>query len=71
MKSDDYSTGRHFWTHFLCGLVIGGGVGTWTCCDMFDSGLCNLALVGGIALVVALGAGMWGDSFWYLFLSGL
>jgi hypothetical protein len=71
MKGDSYSTGRHFWIHFWCGLVVGGGVGAWISCDLFESTYACFALGAGLALTFALCAGYWGDSFWYFFLEGL
>jgi hypothetical protein len=71
MKGDNYSTGRHFWTHFWCGLVVGGGLGASISYDLFDNRWGCFALGAGIALAVALCAGFWGDSFWYIFLEGL
>jgi hypothetical protein len=64
MKGDDYMQGRHFWTHFWIGLVVGGFVGVRVSLELFDS---RAAIIGGsaaIALIFALAVGYWGDPLW-------
>jgi len=65
MKGDDYSSGRHFWTHFWCGLIIGGALGAWISWDMFQSRWASIGLAAAVALLFAYCAGKWGDTFWY------
>jgi hypothetical protein len=68
MKGDDYSKGRHFWTHFWCGLFVRGGWGAYLCWGEFTGLWGFLGATSAIAVVFAFCAGMWGDPFWYLFL---
>ncbi len=68
MKGDDYWNGRHFWTHFWFGLVLGGGWGACISWDSLHSLWARLAAAGAIGLGCALCAGLGGDAFWYLFL---
>lgn len=65
MKGDDYWQGRHFWTHFVCGLVVGGILGARIAWGMFGNVYANVALGGGIALLFALAVGYWGDRLWH------
>jgi hypothetical protein len=69
MERDDYFKGRHFWTHFWCGLVAGVAVGGWICWNMFNSRWACAGLAAGIALAFAYCAGKWGDPFWYWIIS--
>ena len=64
MKGDDYMQGRHFWTHFCCGLVVGGIWGAWICWGLFDSRLAFIGCTVAIALVFAFAVGYWGDPLW-------
>lgn len=64
MKGDDYMQGRHFWTHFWIGLVVGGFLGVRVSWDLFDSRLAFIGCAAGIALVFALAVGYWGDPLW-------
>lgn len=64
MKGDDYMQGRHFWTHFWCGLVGGGILGARIGWGAFESTLAGVGLGFGIALACALAAGYWGDPLW-------
>jgi hypothetical protein len=65
MKSDEYMLGgHHFWVHFWCGLVFGGGFGAWMFYGLFDNWAANVGLTALIALVFALCCGRWGDAAW-------
>jgi hypothetical protein len=64
MKGDDYMQGRHFWTHFVCGLAVGGILGWRISRGLFDSGWVSVGCGLAIALAFALAAGYWGDRFW-------
>jgi hypothetical protein len=65
MKKDDYVSGaHHYWVHFWCGLVFGAGLGAGISWDLFDSRGAFIASTAGIALVVAICCGRWGDSAW-------
>jgi hypothetical protein len=65
MKGDDYYTGRHFWTHFWCGLAVGGGLGAWLSWGMFASRWAVFGAAALFALLFGCCAGKWGDSFWF------
>jgi hypothetical protein len=69
MQRDDYWSGKHFWTHFCCGLVVGGGLGTWISWGMFVSRLACFGLAVGITVLFAYCAGKWGDAIWHWILS--
>lgn len=56
--------GRHFWTHFCCGLVVGGFLGARISWGLFESTLACIGLGFGIALAFALVVGYWGDPLW-------
>jgi hypothetical protein len=64
MKGDDYMQGRHFWTHFWIGLVVGGILGVRIGWGLFDSRLACIGCAVGIALVFACAVGYWGDPLW-------
>jgi hypothetical protein len=64
MKGDDYMPGRHFWTHFVCGLMVGGIVGTRIFWSVFDSRLPFIGCAAGFTLLFALAVGYWGDPLW-------
>jgi len=64
-KQDDYIAGaHHYWTHFWCGLIFGGGVGAWIGWGLFDGGwpLALTAVV--VAVATAYSSGRWGDRAW-------
>ena len=69
MQGDDYWSGKHFWTHFRCGLIVGGGLGAWISWGMFASHLACFGLAAAIMLLFAYCAGKWGDAFWSWVLS--
>jgi len=69
MQGDDYWNGKHFWTHFCWGLIVGGALGTWISWGMFASRLACFGVAGGITLFFAFCAGKWGDTFWHWILS--
>jgi len=64
MKGDDYMRGRHFWTHFWCGLVIGGIFGTRICWGLFDSRVVSIGCAAFVAVTFACAVGYWGDPLW-------
>ena len=66
MKGDDYMEGRHFWTHFWCGLVVGGIWGAYLFWSVFATGLAFIGATLAFAVVVALAVGYWGDPLWRL-----
>jgi len=57
-----------FWTHFWCGLFVGGGAGAWISWGLFASRLAFAASTAGIAVAFALLCGWWGDPAWNLLL---
>lgn len=65
MKADSYWTGRHFWVHFWCGLLVGGGLGAWISWGIFASPWACAGLAITIAVVFALCAAKWGDPCWH------
>ena len=64
MKGDDYMSGRHFWTHFWIGLVVGGVFGARVSLEFFDNRWTFIAGTIAIAMVFACAVGYWGDSLW-------
>jgi len=64
MKGDDYLHGRHFWTHFWIGLVIGGILGVRISWGFFDNRLAFIGCSAAMALIFALAVGYWGDPLW-------
>jgi hypothetical protein len=64
MKGDDYMQGRHFWTHFCLGLVVGGLLGVRVSWGVFDSCVAIIGCSVTVALVFALAVGYWGDPLW-------
>jgi hypothetical protein len=64
MKGDDYMKGRHFWTHFVCGLVVGGIVGARIFWSVFDSSIVFVGCTFVFAVIFALAVGYWGDPLW-------
>jgi Mg/Co/Ni transporter MgtE len=64
MKGDDYMKGRHFWTHFWIGLVVGGILGARISLWLFDSRTPCIISAVAIAVVFALAVGHWGDPLW-------
>ena len=64
MKADDNSERRRFWTHFWCGLVVGGGWGAFLSWGRFAGLWGFLVATSGVAVVFALCAGRWGSGFW-------
>ena len=64
MKGDDYWHGRHFWTHFWCGLIIGSLLGARISWGLFDSRWAFVGLTLTIGLVFAMAVGYWGDPLW-------
>jgi len=68
MKGDDYTRGRHFWTHFWCGLIVGGVLGARISWGLFDNRLAFVGCTAAIALVLAAAVGFWGDPLWRWFI---
>ena len=67
-----HGKGPHdFWTHFWCGMALGGAFGGWIGMDMFDRVWPVIVTAVGAGLVAAYSAGHWGDRFWYSLLDGL
>jgi hypothetical protein len=64
MKGDDYMQGRHFWTHFWCGLVVGGILGARIGWGLFESGWAKVGCGAAIALALATALGYLGDPLW-------
>jgi Mg/Co/Ni transporter MgtE len=64
MKGDDYMKGRHFWTHFWIGLIVGGIFGARISLAFFDSITLGILCAVAIALVFALAVGYYGDPLW-------
>jgi len=64
-EGDSYWHGRHFWTHFWIGLIIGGAAGAWFSIRVFESVWAVLGVSALTALVVGYCGGKWGDPFWY------
>ena len=64
MKGDVYTQGRHFWTHFVYGLIVGSITGAHIFWSVFDSRMAfwGAALI--FAVVFALAVGCWGDPLW-------
>ena len=63
---DDYISGpHHYWTHFYCGLVYGGGWGAWIGWNSTSGGWQFVTTVIVVALVVALACGRWGNRVWH------
>jgi hypothetical protein len=56
---------HHRWTHFVCGLIIGGLLGVWIAWGLFESRWAFLVCAILIAVVVALACARWGDSAWH------
>ena len=67
-----HEKGQHdFWTHFWCGLTLGGAVGGWVGWQVFDRSWPVFVTAVGTALVAAYSASRWGDRFWYSLFDGL
>jgi hypothetical protein len=64
MKGDDYTQGRHFWTHFWCGLVVGGSFGARIGWGFFDNPWACFGCMFAVALGFASALGYWGDPLW-------
>ena len=56
--------GRHFWTHFWVGLIVGSCWGAYTCYGIIDGLAAFIGCTAVIALVFALAVGYWGDPLW-------
>ena len=65
MKGDSYEEGRHFWVHFVCGLVVGGFMGVRFSWDLSENFWVCFGAAAAITLVVALAVAYWGDRAWY------
>lgn len=68
MKGDDYLRGRYFWTHFWCGLVVGGISGGRISWGLFDSAWANIGCAIAIVLPLATALGYWGNPLWRWFI---
>ena len=64
MKGDDYWQGRHFWTHFWCGLILGGVLSARICWRLFENGWLSLAAGAALALTIALLLANFGERLW-------
>ena len=65
MGGDDYISGPHnFWIHFVCGLVVGAGLGGWWGSLLFQASWGVLGSSVALALIMAYLSGRWGDRFW-------
>ena len=64
-KQVDSFTGPHSYLgHFVCGLIVGGGIGAWLGWDMFETArgaVAGAVLAGG---GMAMAAGRWGPDAW-------
>jgi biotin transporter BioY len=59
-----YIDPHHFWTHFMCGFIFGGGLGAWVAHAFSDSGLILLIAAAVTGAAFALSCGWWGDRTW-------
>jgi hypothetical protein len=64
-QHDDYVSGsHHYWMHFVCGFIFGGGLGGWIAYCISDSGLIILIAAVVTAVTFAFSCGRWGDRSW-------
>jgi hypothetical protein len=62
-QNERFPMPHDFWTHFVCGFIVGTGIGAWIGLSVFSLWPAIIfALV--VALVLALCAGQWGESVW-------
>ena len=55
---------ERFWIHFVCGALLGAGIGFFFWFRNWHSGLSVWVCISFPALVVALLGGIYGDCFW-------
>lgn len=65
MKGDDYMRGRHFWMHFVCGLIVGGIGGARISWGAFERFWACFGLGALIAIAFAFAVAYWGDPLWH------
>ena len=56
--------GRHFWTHFWCGLILGGLLGARIFWGDFSNPLALIGCAAAFAVVFALVLAYFGDPLW-------
>ena len=62
---DDYISGpHHYWTHFICGFVVGAAFGAWLGYHVADERWITFAVAATSGLSFALPCGRWGDDVW-------
>ena len=62
---DDYISGPHsYWTHFICGFILGGASGAYTASGFHAGGWITFAVAAATGLALALACGRWGDRVW-------
>jgi hypothetical protein len=70
MSNHDYDWFR-FWVHFVCGALLGAGLGFFSWMHNWHAGLSPWLPIGGSAFALALLGGIFGDRFWDWFLRNL
>jgi uncharacterized membrane protein len=53
-----------FWIHFVCGFIVGAGIGAWIGFAAFSGWPAIIVFALVAALILALCAGRWGDPVW-------